>query len=192
MSHRTTSGSNPARPASTPPGSDQARPASRPPGSDQALPSGAQPGRSWSGTVDYGPGPLHAPTTVEALQALVARSRRIRALGTRHSFSTIAASDAELVTLEHLPATIDFDITARTAAGPRRPRRGPPRGPGPRGPRHSFSTIAASDAELVTLEHLPATIDFDITARTVRVSAGVRYGELALAAAEAGLALSNM
>src|SRR5699024_11840253 len=90
--------------------------------------------------VDYGPGPLHAPTTVEALQALVARSRRIRALGTRHSFSTIAASDAELVTLEHLPATIDFDITART----------------------------------------------------VRVSAGVRYGELALAAAEAGLAPSNM
>ena len=152
MSHGTTSGSDQTRPTSTPPGSDQTRPASTPPGSnqtrpastppgsDQALPSGAQPGRSWSGTVDYGPGPLHAPTTVEALQALVARSRRIRALGTRHSFSTIAASDAELVTLEHLPATIDFDITART----------------------------------------------------VRVSAGVRYGELALAAAEAGLALSNM
>src|SRR5690625_5755433 len=126
MSHGTTSGSdqtrptstppgsNQPRPASTPPGSNQTRPASTPPGSDQALPSGAQPGRSWSGTVDYGPGPLHAPTTVEALQALVARSRRIRALGTRHSFSTIAASDAELVTLEHLPATIDFDITART------------------------------------------------------------------------------
>src|SRR5699024_11311235 len=113
MSHGTTSGSdqtrptstppgsNQPRPASTPPGSNQTRPASTPPGSDQALPSGAQPGRSWSRTLDYGPGPLHAPTTVEALQALVARSRRIRALGTRHSFSTIAASDAELVTLEH-------------------------------------------------------------------------------------------
>ena len=31
------------------------------------------PGRSWSGTVDYGPGPLHAPDSVPALQALVAR-----------------------------------------------------------------------------------------------------------------------
>src|SRR5690625_5755252 len=89
-------GSNQTRPVSTPPGSNQTRPASRPPGSDQALPSGAQPGRSWSGTADYGPGPLHAPTTVEALQALAARSRRTRALGTRHSFSTLSASDAEV------------------------------------------------------------------------------------------------
>src|SRR5699024_6527433 len=102
MSHGTTSGSNQHRPTRTPPG--------RPPGADQALPSGALPGRSWSGTVVYGPGPRHAPTRAEALQALVARSRRTRARGTRHSFSTIAASDAELVTLEHLPATIDFDI----------------------------------------------------------------------------------
>src|SRR5690625_5446667 len=74
-------GSNQTRPVSTPPGSDQTRPVSTPPGTDQTLPSAAQPGRSWSGTVDYGPGPLHAPTTVEALQALLARSRRIRALG---------------------------------------------------------------------------------------------------------------
>ena len=35
----------------------------------------ARPGLSWSGTVDYGPGPLHAPTSVPELQALVGRSR---------------------------------------------------------------------------------------------------------------------
>lgn len=109
-------------------------------GSSRPGPAGTHPGRSWSGTVDYGPGPLHAPTDIAELQALVARSPRIRALGTRHSFSTIAASDAELVTLERLPATIDIDAAART----------------------------------------------------VRVGAGVRYGELALAAAEDGLALSNL
>ena len=109
-------------------------------GSSQPGLAGTPPGRSWSGTVDYGPGPLHAPAGLAELQALVARSPRIRALGTRHSFSTIAASDAELVTLERLPATIDIDAAARTA----------------------------------------------------RVAAGVRYGELALAAAETGLALSNM
>ena len=45
------------------------------------------PGLSWSGTVDYGPGPLHAPTSVAALKHLVAGSTRLRALGTRHSFS---------------------------------------------------------------------------------------------------------
>ena len=100
----------------------------------------ARPGLSWSGTVDYGPGPLHAPASVTELQALVGRSRRIRALGTRHSFSEIAASDADLVTLAHLPADLEVDRAART----------------------------------------------------VRVAAGVRYGELAVAAAEHGLALANM
>ncbi|MGO3208443.1 MAG: D-arabinono-1,4-lactone oxidase [Brachybacterium sp.] len=99
-----------------------------------------RPGRSWSGTVDYGPGPLHAPASVAELRTLVGRSRRIRALGTRHSFSEIAASDADLVTLAHLPADLEVDRAART----------------------------------------------------VRVAAGVRYGELAVAAAEHGLALANM
>lgn len=103
-------------------------------------PTHATPGLSWSGTVDYGPGPLHAPTSVEELRALVGRSARIRALGTRHSFSEIAASDADLVTLAQLPVELEFDTAART----------------------------------------------------VRVGAGVRYGELALAAAEHGLALANM
>jgi alditol oxidase len=110
-------------------------PAETPPG-----PGFARPGLSWSGTVDYGPGPLHAPTSVDELRALVARSRRIRALGTRHSFSEVAASDADLVTLAQLPADIEFDTAART----------------------------------------------------VRVAAGVRYGELAVAAHARGLALATM
>ena len=109
-----------------------------------ALPSPERaleaPGLSWSGTVDYGPGPLHAPTSPAELQELVGRSPQIRALGTRHSFSEVAASDGPLVTLARMPADIDLDVAART----------------------------------------------------VRVGAGVRYGELALAAAEHGLALPNM
>ncbi len=102
--------------------------------------TGRAPGRSWSGTVDYGPGPLHAPASVDELQQLVAGSSRLRALGTRHSFSEVAASDGPLVTLADMPLKIDIDTAART----------------------------------------------------VRVSAGVRYGELALAAHAAGLALPNM
>lgn len=79
------------------------------------IPSHERPGLSWSGTVDYGPGPLHAPRSVPELQSLVARRPRIRALGTRHSFSEVAASDADLVTLAHLPENIDIDTRARTA-----------------------------------------------------------------------------
>lgn len=98
------------------------------------------PGFSWSGTVDYGPGPLHVPESVPELQALVARSSRIRALGTRHSFSRVAASDHDLVTLSRLPGDVDVDTAAST----------------------------------------------------VRVGAGVRYGEVARAAWAKGLALGNM
>ena len=79
-------------------------------------------GRSWSGTVDYGPGELYAPTSMEQLQDLVARTPRIRALGTRHSFSTVAASDADLVSLHAMPADMDFDTdacTVRVAGGVR-------------------------------------------------------------------------
>ncbi|WP_114855801.1 D-arabinono-1,4-lactone oxidase [Brachybacterium sp. YJGR34] len=99
----------------------------------------ARPGLSWSGTVDYGPGPLHAPRTLEELQRIVAGARRIRALGTRHSFSRVAASEADLVTLGELPEEIEVDSAART----------------------------------------------------VRVAAGVRYGTLALELARHGLALAN-
>ena len=98
------------------------------------------PGLSWSGTVDYGPGPLHAPTSLAALQQLVAGSTRLRALGTRHSFSEVAASDGPLVTLTAMPPEIEIDTAAAT----------------------------------------------------VRVGAGVRYGELAVSAHAAGLALANM
>jgi xylitol oxidase len=49
-------------------------------------------GSSWSGTVQYGPGKLYAPTNLEELELLVALRPKLRALGTRHSFSTIAAA----------------------------------------------------------------------------------------------------
>ena len=39
---------------------------------------------------------------------------------------------------------------------------------------------------------MPSDLEFDTAARTVRVAAGVRYGELAVAAAEHGLALATM
>ena len=110
------------------------------PASSTPEPSLHAPGLSWSGTVDYGPGPLHAPTSAAALQSLVAGADRLRALGTRHSFSEVAASDGPLVTLTAMPADIALDTEART----------------------------------------------------VRVAAGVRYGELAVTAHAAGLALPNM
>jgi alditol oxidase len=59
------------------------------------------------------------------------------------------------------------------------------------GSRHSFNGIADS-AELVSLEDLPTDLVVDHDAGTVSFSAGLRYGQLAGALREEGLALHNL
>ncbi|MEU1623315.1 FAD-binding protein [Streptomyces sp. NPDC005722] len=70
---------------------------------------------NWGGNVAFTARRLHHPESVAELQEIVARSRRVRALGTRHSFSTVADTDGEHVSTSRLPALIDVDRTARTA-----------------------------------------------------------------------------
>ena len=62
------------------------------------------------------------------------------------------------------------------------------------GSGHSFNEIAepGPDGTLLSIAALPPEFDVDTTARTVRVSGGVRYAELARRVAEHGLALPNM
>ncbi|MCX4765786.1 FAD-binding protein [Streptomyces sp. NBC_01275] len=62
------------------------------------------------------------------------------------------------------------------------------------GSGHSFNEIAepGADGVLLSLDGLPATVDVDTAARTVRVGGGVRYAELARRVHAAGLALPNM
>src|SRR5689334_17558282 len=59
------------------------------------------------------------------------------------------------------------------------------------GSGHSFNAIAEPGAEgvLLSLDALPPVVDVDTTARTVRVSGGVRYAELARRVHGHGLAL---
>lgn len=59
------------------------------------------------------------------------------------------------------------------------------------GAGHSFSPIADSPA-LVTLEGLPAEVEIDSARATARVSAGIRYGELARVLDRNGFALANL
>jgi xylitol oxidase len=62
------------------------------------------------------------------------------------------------------------------------------------GSGHSFNRIAdpGPDGVLLSTAGLPPLIDVDTAARTVRVSGGVRYAELARAVHAHGLALANM
>jgi xylitol oxidase len=67
------------------------------------------PHRNWAGNVVFSAGALHRPTSVEAVAELVARSPRIRALGTGHSFSRIADTAGDLVSLDALPGGVTID-----------------------------------------------------------------------------------
>jgi alditol oxidase len=77
---------------------------------------------NWAGNLTYGASRVHTPSSAQELQDLVARTDRIRALGSRHSFSDVADTTAELVSLAGLPPRIEVDRASRTvtvAAGMR-------------------------------------------------------------------------
>jgi xylitol oxidase len=74
-------------------------------------------GTNWSGNYAYRARALHRPQTLDELQDLVARTRSLRALGSRHSFTAIADSH-ELVALDALPGAIELDSAAGTVTVP--------------------------------------------------------------------------
>ncbi|HEY7419932.1 MAG TPA: FAD-binding protein, partial [Ktedonobacteraceae bacterium] len=59
------------------------------------------------------------------------------------------------------------------------------------GSRHSFNDIADS-SELISLEDLPADVHVDHEAQTVSLGGGVKYGHLARALNDEGVALHNL
>ncbi|HKD96655.1 MAG TPA: FAD-binding protein [Micromonosporaceae bacterium] len=95
---------------------------------------------NWAGNVELGAAHIHTPTSLAELRKIVAGARRVRALGTGHSFSRVAATDADLVSLAGMPAAVEVAADGRTAT----------------------------------------------------VSAAMRYGEVATALHEAGYALANL
>src|SRR5687768_5228944 len=73
--------------------------------------------RNWAGNLTYAATAVHRPTSVAELADLVARTPRIRALGTRHSFSPVA-DGSELVTLDGLPAVLEVAPDRRSVTVP--------------------------------------------------------------------------
>jgi xylitol oxidase len=57
---------------------------------------------NWSGNLVYGTNNLQTPGTVDEVRAAVKRASKLRALGARHSFSAIADSTHEQISLERL------------------------------------------------------------------------------------------
>ncbi len=71
--------------------------------------------KNWAGNYQYSTTNVHYPKTVDQIQALVERCEKLRVLGTRHSFNTLADSSENLLSLDRFAPTISIDAQRRTA-----------------------------------------------------------------------------
>lgn len=88
-----------------------------PPGPRPPAPSGRA-GTNWSGNVAFTAADVARPQTIEQLQHIVAGSRRVRAVGSRHSFNTIADSPDTMVSLSDLSTGAVVDAGHRRVTVP--------------------------------------------------------------------------
>ena len=70
--------------------------------------------RNWAGNHTYRAQRVARPTSTEEVQELVAGAERVRALGSRHSFTDLTDTDGLLVSLAGLPADPVLDETKHT------------------------------------------------------------------------------
>jgi len=68
---------------------------------------------NWAGNVSFRSARRHQPSSVDELRRLVTGSRRIKAIGTGHSFSPIADTTGDQVSLAGLPTDIAVDASGR-------------------------------------------------------------------------------
>jgi len=72
---------------------------------------------NWAGSLAYSAESVHYPTSVAEVQELVSRLPRVRALGTRHSFNTIADSPGgALISLSELAPEVTIDADAMSVS----------------------------------------------------------------------------
>jgi xylitol oxidase len=74
----------------------------------------SSPLKNWAGNLTYSTSKVHHPTTVEDVQAVIQQCAKLRVMGSRHSFNTIADSPANLVSLDALNKVVALDKTAHT------------------------------------------------------------------------------
>jgi xylitol oxidase len=70
--------------------------------------------QNWSGHHTFSAARLHQPHTVEELQAIVKASRKLKVIGTSHSFNDIADSTEDLISLDQMEQTLTIDRERQT------------------------------------------------------------------------------
>ncbi|HEU4902070.1 MAG TPA: FAD-binding protein, partial [Flavisolibacter sp.] len=70
--------------------------------------------KNWAGNLEYSTGNVHYPTSLSDVQEVVKNATKLRALGSRHSFNTIADSTALQVSSKNLNKIVSLDKVAHT------------------------------------------------------------------------------
>ena len=68
---------------------------------------------NWAGNLTYHTNTLHVPASVEEAQEIISKAAKIRTLGSRHCFNTIADSDTAQISLEKIK-DIEINDEAKT------------------------------------------------------------------------------
>jgi xylitol oxidase len=70
--------------------------------------------KNWAGNHRFAAASLHAPRSLDELRTLVKHSTKLKAIGTRHSFNTIADTSGDLISLEHFDQIDEPDQSRMT------------------------------------------------------------------------------
>ncbi|MGH7497199.1 MAG: FAD-binding protein [bacterium] len=65
--------------------------------------------QNWARNYTYSAARWHSPKTLEQVQELVVRCRKLKALGTRHSFNEIADTSEDIISLDHFDSVVALD-----------------------------------------------------------------------------------
>jgi xylitol oxidase len=83
------------------------------PKGSQPLATGT-PLTNWAGNLEYSTGNVHYPITVEQVQEVVKKCNKLKALGSQHSFNTIADNTENQISLKELNKVVSLDKAANT------------------------------------------------------------------------------
>src|SRR5262252_702293 len=73
-----------------------------------------EPITNWAGNLTYGTTNIEYPTSVEAIQQLIKKYDKVKVLGTRHCFNTIADTRDRFISLRDMKKIISLDEKAHT------------------------------------------------------------------------------
>lgn len=69
---------------------------------------------NWAKSFSYSAAKLHVPISLDQVRDVVKDSKRVKILGSRHSFSTVADTTGDLISLENFNRLVSFDPEKRT------------------------------------------------------------------------------